>query len=73
MNRQYSIIYRVPSISTLFEPDDDTEQSDENSIWVLLTVEASGPNARLTRVHLKRSVKQQSVSTTCGMILRLCP
>ena len=57
-----------------FEQSDDAEHlSDINNIWVLCTVEANGPNVRLTRIHLKRSVKQQSESTTCGIIFCPCP
>jgi hypothetical protein len=50
-----------------FEQGDGAEHLfDMNSIWVLWTVEANGPN-------VKRSVKQQSESTTCGIIFCPCP
>ena len=44
-----------------------------HNIWVLWTVEAVGPNLRLTRIRLKRSVKRQSDSTTCGIMFCPCP
>jgi hypothetical protein len=72
-NRVFDCLSTSFNISGFEQSDDDEHLSDINNIWVLWTVEANAPNLRLTRIHLKRSVKQQSLSTACGIIFCPCP